>query len=335
MEDYLTDDRNNNSPARKEILLFYFEILHYQEIKDKRDENYVNYIQHEEGGGFFVKLFCVNPAKNLREYMQRGRASILFSATLLPIAYHRELLGANPDDYDVYARSVFNPEKMGLFIASDVTSKYSRRSDEEYQNIARYLREIVGNRHGNYLAFFPSHRFLREVYGRYMELYHDGQSVDCLVQEERMDEEKREGFLQRFASDERSEDRSLLGFCVSGGIFGEGIDLKNDSLIGAIIVGTCLPQVCPEREIVKAYFDEQGGDGFDYAYKFPGVNKVLQAAGRVIRTQEDIGIVALLDERFLQTGYRRLFPREWENTEVVKVDEIAKRVEKFWNDWLF
>jgi Rad3-related DNA helicase len=149
-----------------------------------------------------------------------------------------------------------------------------------------------------------------------------------------MDEGKREDFLRCFASDERPEDRSLLGFCVSGGIFGEGIDLKNDSLIGAIIVGTGLPQVCPEREIIKDYFDGQGGDGFAYAYKYPGINKVLQAAGRVIRTAEDVGIVALLDERFLQWGYRRLFPREWKNTEVVKLDEIAKRVEKFWDDWL-
>ena len=126
----------------------------------------------------------------------------------------------------------------------------------------------------------------------------------------------------------------LICFCVLGGIFGEGIDLKNDSLIGAIIVGTGLPQVCYEREILKEFFEEDGESGFDYSYRYPGMNKVLQAAGRVIRTVEDVGIVALLDERFLQPAYMRMFPREWEYFETVRVDTVAKRVEHFWNEWL-
>ena len=126
----------------------------------------------------------------------------------------------------------------------------------------------------------------------------------------------------------------MIGFCVLGGIFGEGIDLKKDSLIGAIIVGTGLPQVCKERELLKNHFDDQGQNGFDYAYRYPGLNKVLQAAGRVIRTVEDIGIVALLDERFLQMSYRRLFPREWSAFETVSVETVSKRVERFWDSWL-
>ena len=130
------------------------------------------------------------------------------------------------------------------------------------------------------------------------------------------------------------EEKSLLGFCVMGGIFSEGIDLKNDSLIGVIIVGTGLPQVCYEREILKDYFDEQGEFGFDYAYRFPGMNKVLQAAGRVIRTSDDIGTITLLDERFLQPAYLKLFPREWENYRIVNRDNICRIVESFWNSWL-
>ena len=132
----------------------------------------------------------------------------------------------------------------------------------------------------------------------------------------------------------QEEDRVLIGFCVLGGIFSEGIDLKNDSLIGAIIVGTGLPQVCFEREILKEYFDGDGESGFDYSYRYPGMNKVLQAAGRVIRTVEDVGIIALLDQRFLQFAYKRMFPREWEHYETVTVDTVAKRVEHFWNEWL-
>ena len=330
IETYLED--NENSPVKWDILPFYFDVLHFRDITEKLDKNYVVYTQLEESGGFFVKLFCVNPSANLRECMQKGRSSILFSATFLPIGYYKKLLGAVTGDYDVYAQSVFNPNKRGLFIALDVTSKYTRRNDTEYYNIARYIYEVTKNRYGNYLIFFPSHQFLKQVYERYTEYFFDGLETECILQEEFMDEEKRERFLMRFS--EVNSVSNLLGFCVSGGIFSEGIDLKNDHLIGAIVVGTSLPQVCPEREILKRFFDEQGESGFDYAYKLPGINKVLQAAGRVIRTQDDVGIVVLLDERFDQSQYRRLFPHEWQNIETVKIDEIAKRVEKFWDDWL-
>lgn len=134
---------------------------------------------------------------------------------------------------------------------------------------------------------------------------------------------------------ELEEEKTLIGFCVLGGIFSEGIDLKKDSLIGVIIVGTGLPQVCNEREILKDYFDADGENGFDYAYRYPGMNKVLQAAGRVIRTAEDIGVIALLDERFLQFSYRKMFPREWESFEIVSGNTVAKRVERFWDSWLW
>ena len=197
------------------------------------------------------------------------------------------------------------------------------------------------------MIFFPSHSFLQNVYEVYAEYFLDEEREECLLQEDYMNEEAREQFLKRFEGNwdcslegqiymeiEEEEDRSLLGFCVMGGIFSEGIDLKRDSLIGAIIVGTGLPQVCNEREILKRYFDARGGNGFDYAYRYPGMNKVLQAAGRVIRTAEDVGIVALLDDRFLSSSYQRLFPREWEEYEAVTVERVAKRVERFWDEWL-
>ncbi|MBO5209019.1 MAG: PD-(D/E)XK nuclease family protein [Lachnospiraceae bacterium] len=344
MEDYLED--HEDSPVRNDILEFYFEVSHFLGIYELVDENYVTYSQMEDDGSFILKLFCVNPAKNLLECMMRGRSTILFSATLLPIQYYKTLLGAQEGDYEVYAKSVFQPEKRGLYIGSDVTSKYTRRSEMEYYNIASYIYEIVKNRHGNYMIFFPSHVFLRNVYDTFMEHFADIQ-MECIVQEDYMNEQSREDFLNRFTGNENcdlaelihmdieiEEEKSLLGFCVLGGIFSEGIDLKNDSLIGAIIVGTGLPQVCNEREILKNYFDGWGENGFDYAYRYPGMNKVLQAAGRVIRTAEDVGIVALLDERFLNSSYQRLFPREWNNYEVVTTTQVAKRVERFWNEWL-
>ncbi len=344
MEDYLED--HEESPVRKEILEFYFEISHFLGIYELVDENYVTYSQMGDDGNFYLKLFCVNPARNLSECMMRGRSSILFSATLLPIQYYKTLLGANEGDYEVYAKSVFLPDKRGLYIGSDVTSKYSRRSEMEYYNIAYYIHEIVKNRHGNYMIFFPSHAFLKNVFDVFCESF-AGEEIECIVQEDYMNERSREAFLNRFTGNEDcdfenviqmdieiEEEKSLLGFCVLGGIFSEGIDLKKDSLIGAIIVGTGLPQVCNEREILKQYFDGWGENGFDYAYRYPGMNKVLQAAGRVIRTAEDVGIIALLDERFLNPAYQRLFPREWNHYEVVTAGQIAKRVERFWNEWL-
>ena len=279
--------------------------------------------------------------------MMRGRSTILFSATLLPIQYYKTLLGADEGDYEVYAKSVFRPEKLGLYISSDVTSKYTRRGSKEYYRIASYIHNIVEKRHGNYMIFFPSHAFLAEVYDIYQHFFNAEKTVECIVQEDYMNEEAREAFLNRFMGNddcdlnaliqmeiEIEEEKSLLGFCVMGGSFSEGIDLKNDRLIGAVIVGTGLPQVCNEREILKNYFDGWGENGFDYAYRYPGMNKVLQAAGRVIRTVDDFGIVVLLDERFLAPAYQRLFPREWHDHEIVSVDRIGRRIERFWDEWL-
>ena len=348
MDNYLED--HEDSPVRKDVLDFYFEVSHFLLINDKLDRNYVIYTQLESDGGFAIRLFCVNPSRNLRECMLRGRSTILFSATLLPIQYYKSLLGAEEGDYEVYAKSVFDPRKKGLFIAGDVTSKYTRRSDMEYYNIASYIHKVVSQRDGNYMIFFPSHAFLQSVYELYCSYYLDPERTECIVQEEYMDEESRELFLRRFDSEknveeielgqvihmeiEQEQEKSLLGFCVMGGIFSEGIDLKKDSLIGAIIVGTGLPQVCVEREILKSFFDAQGDNGFDFAYRFPGMNKVLQAAGRVIRTVEDVGIVVLLDERFLTMPYLRSFPREWDEYERVTLEVVEKRVERFWDEWL-
>ncbi len=342
MDEYLSEQEEEQLPAREQLLDFYFAIGHFLEMYELADENYVKYTQLGEDGSFFVKLFCVNPGENLGACMQRGRSSVLFSATFLPIQYYKRLLGGTKEDYEVYAQSIFQPERRALLIASDVTSRYARRSEEEYYNIARYIDEIVQGRYGNYMVFCPSYAFLQAVYDKYRECF-AGENKECILQEDSMREAEREAFLARFRGNENlnlqadiameieEEEHTLIGFCVLGGIFGEGIDLKNDSLIGAVIVGTGLPQVCNEREILKGYFDEEGENGFDYAYRYPGMNKVLQAAGRVIRTVEDVGVIALLDERFLQPAYRRMFPREWAGFETVTVDNVKKHVEQFWD----
>jgi len=346
MESYLEESEDGEVPEKEPLLDLYFKIKHFLEIYELVDDKYVKYSQRSENGDFLVKLFCVDPSTNLKGCMQKGRSSVLFSATFLPIQYYKTLLGGEEKDYEVYANSVFDPEKRGLFVANDVTSKYTRRSEEEFMKIAKYIQQIVTKRHGNYMVFCPSYAFLEEVYQVFAE-YFATEEMDCVLQSDIMNEADREEFLHLFEGNVEldienalnfdvsyEEDRYLIGFCVLGGIFSEGIDLKHDSLIGAIVIGTGLPQVCFEREILKNYFDDNGGNGFDYAYRFPGMNKVLQAAGRVIRTSDDVGIIALLDERFQQNAYIRLFPREWENYQEVGMATIEKKVERFWDSWL-
>lgn len=345
MDDFL--DEHDSSPNRKEILDLYFTLSHFLNIYEIMDDHYITYTQILPSGDFALKLFCVNPTLNLMDRMKRGRSSILFSATLLPIQYYKNLLGAEEGDYEVYATSTFEEEKKALLLARDVTSKYSRRSESEYHKIAHYIYKIVTQRYGNYMVFLPSHAFLQNVYEIFQREYYDDSIMECILQEDRMTEQEREDFLLHFQGNDESDlteninmeiefedEKCLIGFCVMGGIFSEGIDLKNDSLIGAIIVGTGVPQVCSERELLKEYFDEQGENGYDYAYRYPGMNKVLQSAGRVIRTADDVGVVVLLDERFLDYSYQRMFPREWQSFDVVDVDSIERKVENFWNEWL-
>lgn len=344
MDQFLEEE--DDSPLRKKVLEFYFEISHYLLIYEKLDENYVIYCELQEDERFMIKLFCVNPSNNLKDAMSKGRSSILFSATFLPIQYYKNLLGGTVEDYETYAKSTFDNDKRGLFIATDVTSKYSRRNDVEYHKIASYIFETVTSKPGNYMVFFPSHAFLASVLKHYQDSFYDEKDVELIVQEEIMTEQMREEFLQKFGGEDAlnlplaKEEiavykpiKSLIGFCVLGGIFSEGIDLKKDSLIGCIIVGTGLPMVCNEREILKDYFDDENRSGFDYAYRYPGMNKVLQAAGRVIRTKEDIGVVALLDDRFLQPGNKKLFPREWSNYITVTNHSFPNFLDDFWEKW--
>ncbi|MBR6451254.1 MAG: ATP-dependent DNA helicase [Lachnospiraceae bacterium] len=315
--------------GREDVLTLYFDVRHFLNMYDNQGEHdYVTYLEHTHDGKFFVKLLCTDPSASLRKCLDKGRSAVFFSATLLPITYYRNMLSGDPEDYTIYAQSVFDPDKQGIFIASDVSSKYTRRTQNEYANIANYIAKIVSKMPGNYMVFFPSYAFLNAVEEVFMQDFFDALSMDVLVQKQSMSEEEREEFLGAF---ETAGDQTLIGFCVIGGIFAEGIDLKHDSLIGAIVVGTGLPMVTNERQLLRDRYDERELDGFDYAYRYPGMNRVMQAAGRVIRTQEDIGIIALLDERFLGTSYRGLFPREWKGYETVNLMNVEDALEAFWD----
>ena len=348
-------------PEKKEVLDFYFEVRNFLNMYELVDEHYVIYTQMEEDGRFMIKLFCVDPSLNLQKCIDKANATIFFSATLLPINYYKQILSTKEDNYAIYAESTFAENQRLLAFAPDVSTKYTRRGPAEYLRIAQYIQAAVEGKEGNYMVFFPSYKMMQDVYEVFRDIAEgenpadsaeegqdredgkegknskDGrygreeknQILEICMQTSNMQEQEREQFLQMF---EQEREGSLVAFCVMGGIFSEGIDLKNDKLIGAIIVGTGLPQISNERQILKDYYDEQGLSGFDYAFRYPGINKVLQAAGRVIRTQEDRGIILLLDERFLQADYTPLFPREWKERKVCNLKQIKEEVKRFWKE---
>lgn len=326
MESYL--EELEDGELRKEILDFYFQVRSFLYMYDLLDENYVMYTQHDEDGRFRVKLYCVNPAKNLQNCLDKGVSTIFFSATLLPVGYYKKLLSGRTEDYAVYAKTPFLPEQKKVILARDVSSRYTRRGPEEYGRIAEYIHQVAETRQGNYMIFFPSYKMMEDIYAIYEEKY-GCLKRKILLQNPSMQEKDREEFLKEF---EEETEGSLLGFCVMGGIFAEGIDLTGEKLVGAVIVGTGLPQISYEREILKTYYDKKQENGFDYAYRFPGMNKVLQSAGRVIRTQEDRGVILLLDERFCTAEYRCLFPREWEDYEICNRGNVKGILEKFWTN---
>ena len=311
--------------GHKEVLDFYFALRNFMNIYELVDEHYVIYTEHQEDGGFMLKLFCVDPSANIQACLDKAVSTVFFSATLLPINYYKSLLSTQEDNYAVYATSAFAQEQSLLLMGKDVSTKYTRRNRAEYEKIAAYIKKAVSCRKGNYFVFFPSYKLMKDVFEVYSEI---DDTTEAIMQKAGMKETEREEFLERFAEDNHT---SLVAFGVMGGIFGEGIDLKHEQLIGVIVVGTGLPQVSNEREILKNYYDKHSENGFDYAFRYPGMNKVLQAAGRVIRTVEDKGIILLLDERFLQKEYDLLYPREWSHRQICGIEQVQDKISKFWS----
>jgi Rad3-related DNA helicase len=326
MEDFLDD--HGNTPVGEQVRELYFEVRRFLDTCDLLNENYVIYTELGEDGRFKIRLYCVDVSENLQSCLDKGKSTIYFSATFLPIHYYKRLLSTGTEDYAIYAHSIFSTEKRKVLIGTDTSSRYTNRSAQEYRRMAEYILRLIRAKRGNYMAFFPSYRMMEEVAEQFEELCEEQKDeVRLLCQTTGMQEPQREEFLAQF---EQVHEQGLAGFCVMGGIFGEGIDLRNDRLIGAVIVGTGLPQVCNEREILKRFYDKRGEDGFFYAYMCPGMNKVLQSAGRVIRTEEDRGVILLLDERFAAARYRRMFPDEWERPEYCTLGNVEQKAASFW-----
>lgn len=284
------------------LLDAYFEVKSFLKILELLDDSYVIYGEKDRNE-LQLKLFCINPAMHLRQMGKGYRSKIYFSATLSPLPYYQDILGGKEDDYLLSLPTPFSRDQLEVFI-EPLSTRYRDREHTKGV-IASIINSILKSRPGNYLIFFPSYQYLRTIHDL-LEQDYDEKSI--LIQKAGMTEEERESFLEAFKP---NQSETLLGLAVLGGIFSEGIDLIGDRLNGVVVVGVGLPQLCFERNLIKGHFDKQGKNGFNYAYVYPGMNKVLQAGGRLIRSEKDTGTILLIDDRFLQERYQQLLPQEW------------------------
>ena len=322
LEQWLINEKKHE--LYEEVLELYFKFLRFIKIADFYDERYVNYIE-EMDKDMLVKLFCIDPSYLLSETLKKGKAAIFFSATLTPLDYYRDVLGGDEEDYIIRFSSPFPKDNLCLLVGDTISTKYRDR-DKTYLDIVEYIEEFISHKKGNYFVFFPSYKYMEQIYECFLERNPDIRSI---IQETFMTEDDREKFLNRF---DLEKENTMVAFAVLGGIFSEGIDLIGDQLIGAIIVGVGLPQICFERNIIREYFQSKNNLGYEYAYMYPGMNKVLQAAGRVIRSEKDRGALLLIDERFGTIKYKRLYPKEWLHYKrIADVESIKIELTDFWD----
>lgn len=336
----------NNLPA--DLIDLYFEAYSFNRIYELFDEHYVVYGE-SSGQEVRLKLFCIDPSTAISSITSTCKSAIFFSATLLPIDYYKYMLGGK-EDKAIAFDSPFIEENALRLITTDVSTRYRHR-EGSYTKICNAICQLVEQKIGHYMVFFPSYKYMLEVFEylrvmtsqrkedsdlqsdlqneSYFSVYDDlGRlKYEVYKQTSEMSEEQREGFLERFVP---NPDTTTINFCVLGGIFSEGIDLTGDRLIGVVVVGVGLPQLGLERDLIKNHFDEEEKDGYHYAYTYPGINKVLQAVGRLIRTEEDKGSILLIDDRFNTPLYESLLTPEFYQAKKVKTPEIASYVKRFW-----
>lgn len=313
------------SPAYYEVGGLYSELLRYKKISELYDEHYVFFIE-VSGGDIKLRLSCLDPSHALALCHRRAVSSIMLSATLEPIDYFSDILGGDKTSIRLQLPSPFDREKLGVFCVDSVNTRFEDRA-ASHKAIASCIAATVSGRAGNYIVFFPSYSYMQSVRDEFARKY---PKVKLLVQRADMTHAEREKLIQEF-----KDDTGVLrvGFCVLGGSLSEGIDLPGSRLIGTVIVGVGLPGLSNERNVMKEYFDNTRENGYDYAYTYPGMNRVLQAAGRVIRTENDRGVVVLLDDRYSTEQYRAMFPMHWSHAKFLhSAGELAKNVRNFWQE---
>ncbi len=300
-EKELLSDRSENS---EQLLDTYFAAQNWQRISKLFDDRFILYAEVQRNE-VIVKQFCLDPSYLIKQAGKSFRSRVFFSATLSPIGYYRDMLGGDDDDYVVRIPSPFSKEQNQVMI-QPLSTRYKDR-ENSLEPIVKTLIETIQSKPGNYLIFFPSYLYLNSV----LEYWNQGNyGIRTIVQGTGMGDAEREAFLESFKP---GGSGSLAGFAVLGGIFSEGVDLKGDRLNGVLVVGVGLPQIGFERDLIKQHFSFEGKNGFDYAYVYPGMNKVLQAGGRLIRSEKDTGTIILIDDRYLQNKYQNLLPDVWKS----------------------
>ena len=295
VDEYLARTNEEN----EELMDLYFDVYSFLSISDFYDKNYTT-IYTKTFNGMTIKIYCVNPQKLIEEKMKKAKSNIIFSATLIPMDYFMKMYSYDEEDFIINLKSPFDVKNRLLIIGDNVATTYNKRFETSC-DIASYIANCVQAKKGNYMVFFPSYKYMELVFEKMKENYPD---INTSIQESNMSEEEKEEFLSMFDEDNKE---THVGFCVLGGHFSEGIDLTNDKLIGVIIVGVGMPQIGIERDIIKDHMKDSN-KGFDYAYVYPGMIKVLQAAGRCIRTDDDKGVILLLDNRYSQKKISKLVP---------------------------
>jgi DNA excision repair protein ERCC-2 len=307
------------------LVVLFYDLKHFLKVHDLFDSHY-SFIATKEKSGLRCKEFCMDPSSLMQNILQRSYTSVFFSATLSPIQYFVRMLGGGRESVQFRTDSPFPKENLHVVIENEISTKYKERP-QSFEKIALYIRSIADAKIGNYFVFFPSYAYMNKVYETFQLIKG---KTSCILQKPNMNEKERNEFLTSFSF---PHGRSLIGFAVMGGIFGEGIDLVGDQLSGAIIVGVGLPSINLENMVLKKYFDENEESGFGFAFVYPGINRVLQAVGRVIRTEEDRGVVLLIDKRFDHPNYRKLLPEEWGYVPGIHNPNLyASLLKEFWKD---
>lgn len=322
----LLDDLHDLA-RKRDVLDFYFSALFFLRVADEFfNDRYVFSAQIEQNR-LQMRLLCLDASDRLIALYRDQHAAVFFSATLSPMPYFSvAFCGNSRDDKPdiLILPSPFPPENLTLCVFDSIQTSYNERP-KSLSTLVKLVANTLLARPGKYLLFFPSYAYMESSLPLFARLFKD-RPVDTLVQSRGMTDAQKRAFLAKFDRD--SNARSLLGIALLGGVFGEGIDLTGERLHGVIIVGTGIPQISPERELMKEYFNEANHQGYQYAYQFPGFSKVMQAAGRLIRSENDKGLILLLDQRYARPDYRQLFPEEWTAHYVSTLDELKEVLEQ-------
>ena len=328
MSDYLIAcadvNKNHHSVVTDEFTEFYLDLNKFIKLLDFYDDTFQLYVTKKNDDDVKVCLFCIDPSEHLRRTMDQVKGKIFFSATMSPSEYYIDVISRDKTNPLLTLPSPFDKKNMKVLVAPKISVRYKNRQ-ETLEQVANYIKEFVLHRTGNYFVYVPSYEYLEMLVPH---LY--SEEFELIVQEKDMSEEEKEEFLSCFVE---KPVQTMLGVAVLGGAFSEGIDLVGERVIGVAIVGVGIPQICFERDLIRKYFDKKENKGYEYAYVSPGINKVMQALGRVIRSETDRGVALLIDDRYLTKMYNDVFKGIYSDYEVVtSIEDIKEQVENFWSN---